>query len=190
MPSRAAPQLRRTRWVVLFGLPLLTACSPVNVSGVTMSDAGRPKLVNCGAYFRSVDARDKDSGETLWSAHADETTEYGVGEVEVGVLPADDWEVVTPLEPGTSPDAWRFDVTVRNSAESQSFEVAASDLASGRVLIFEDRSSATLAEFDGDRCDNGPLVPLSVVLPLTAAAVVGIFGFAVFRRRRTRRPAP
>jgi hypothetical protein len=183
-PGRPDPQLRRIRWIALLGLPLLTACSPVDVSGVMVSESGRPVLVNCGAYFRSVDARDASSGETLWSARAAKGSEYGVGEIEIGVLPADDWEELTALEVSSTPDEWRFEIGGLDLSKTRSIDVAAGDLAVGRVLSLDDKSSMTFTQFDEDRCGNSPIIPSSLALLMAGAMAVGAIGVAILRWRR------
>ena len=176
--------------VLLAGVAL-TGCSPENIPAVTLSESGAPVLVNCGTYFRGVEARDADSGRLVWSASKpDISAGYGVGEVEVGVLPGNDWVETSPLQLEPVPIRWRFVVTGIDPADRMTLEVASDELSTGRAFIFQSGTSKTSEDFRNDTCGYGPPVKAAtiVVILIVLAVIAGVVVVgALFQRNRSQR---
>ena len=181
-----AALLRRAAFIaaVLAAGLTLTGCSPENIPAVTLSDNGVPTLVNCGTYFRGVEAYDADSGRLVWSAgKPDLSSGYGVGKVEVGLLPAQDWVEKSPLQMDPSLTRWRFVVVDLNAADPTTFEVASDRLSASQVFIFRDGATETSEHFRNDTCGYGPpgnaskiTVILIVLGAIAGSFVIGIVG--------------
>ncbi len=170
---------------------LLAGCSPDDISGVRLSDQGAPVLVNCGTYFRSVKAYDASSGRLLWSAgKPKQSSDSGVAEVELGVLPDKDWVEDSPLKMNTSPTAWRFIVSRSGYSDPTTWEVAASDLSADQVFVLGTGERVSPEHFRGKTCGYDPPVPslvTRVVLIVLVVGAVALTTSTVYRsRRRTR----
>ena len=171
---------------------MLASCSPDDVPGVKLSETGAPVLVNCGTYFSRVEAYDADTGRLVWSAGKRQgSSEHGVGEVEVGVLPDADWVENSPLRLKPFPAVWRFVVSRRGYDDPGTLTAAQSALSTDQVFIFESGKSVPADGFIGKTCGYDPPIPRAVtraiavtalVAALLGAAVVGTV-YAVRRRK-------
>lgn len=173
---------------------MLASCSPDDVPGVKLSESGAPVLVNCGGYFRRVEAYDADSGRLVWSAGKRQgSSEYGVDQVEVGVLPDADWVENPPLKLQPFPAVWRFVVSRRGYNDSVTLTAAQSVLSSDQVFIFESGKSVPADGFIGKTCGYDPPIPRAVTRAIAVTAlVVAVLGAAVVgtlsavRRRKSK----
>ena len=187
---------RRAGFIValLAAVLALTGCSPEDISAVKLSDDGAPLLVNCGIYFRGVEAYDADSGRLVWSAgKPDLATGYGVAEVEVGVLPAQDWVATSPLQMEPMPTSWRFVAVSLDATDPMTLEVAGADLSKDEVFIFRNGRRESTSNFREDTCGYGPPISartIRVILIVLggAAAALAIGAGLVRRRLRGTRP--
>jgi hypothetical protein len=165
---------------------VLSSCSPSNISGVKLSNFGTPVLVNCGTFFRGVEAYDAATGTLVWSAHAQDSSEGGVAEVEVGILPAQDWIEVSPPQMDDVPATWRL-VVANGSDSALTIEVATANLSQDRVFVPAEKKSVSLADFRRSTCDGVPalLFLLSWGLPIVGVAAILIALIYTSRRRPT-----
>jgi hypothetical protein len=165
---------------------VLSSCSPSNISGVKLSNFGTPVLVNCGTFFRGVEAYDAATGTLVWSAHAQDSSEGGVAEVEVGILPAQDWIEVSPPQMDDLPATWRL-VVANGSDSALTIEVATANLSQDRVFVPAEKKSVSLADFRRSTCDGVPalLFLLSWGLPIVGVAAILIALIYTSRRRPT-----
>ena len=172
---------------------LLASCSPDDVSGVKLSESGAPVLENCGAYFRAVEAYNADTGRLVWSAGKPQSSsEYGVGRVELGVLPDDDWVENSPLSLEPLPAVWKFVVSRRNSNDPEALAANHAALSTDQVFIFESGTSVPADEFRGQTCGYDPPIPravtraVAVVLVAVVALAAGVVGIRYARRRHSK----
>jgi Protein of unknown function (DUF2510) len=170
----------------------LTGCSPENLPAVTLSDDGAPVLLNCGTYYRRVEAYDADSGRLVWSASkSDLSAGYGVGEVEVGVLPGKDWVERSPLQMEPVPTRWRFVVVNIDPAYATTLDVASDELTAGQAQVLRDGTRMSLEDFRNDTCGYGPPVKTPsmgvILIVVSAIAAVVVLVGALFQRNRPRR---
>ena len=174
----------RALGVVLASGLLLTACSPDDITGVKLSETGAPILVNCGAYFLGVEVSDADTTRSVWVAgKSPGSSEYGVGEVAVGLLPESDWTATSALELDPVPSNWRFVITRLGYDEPLTLIAANSELSVDEVLTPESGKKVAADKFLGKTCGYDPLISraaqrttmivLGAVAALIAAVVVG-----------------
>jgi len=173
---------------------LLASCSPDDVSGVKLSENGAPVLENCGAYFRGVEAYDAETGRLIWSASKPQSSsDYGVGQVEVGVLPDADWVETSPLNLEPLPAVWRFVVSRRNFNDPETLAATHAGLSTDQVFIFESGKRVPADEFLGQTCGYDPPIPPAVtgaVAGVLAGAVILAAGVVGARRARRRHLRP
>lgn len=171
---------------------VLGGCSPDDSSGVKLSARGTPVLVNCGTYFTRLDAFDADTGRLVWSAGSPQgTSEYGVGEIEVGVLPDIDWLEYSPSAGESRPAVWRFVVDRTGYDEPVTFTAARSALSNDHVFIFDSGKNVPADEFIGKTCGYDPPIPPAITrvfvwTALAATAIVAAVVGTIYVRRRRR----
>lgn len=175
--------------IVLASGSLLTACSPDDITGVKLSDAGRPILVNCGAYFLGVKVSDADTAREVWTAgKSPGSSEYGVGEIAVGVVPESDW-TASALHLQPTPSNWRFVITRLGYDEPLTLTVANADLSVDEVFIPDSGKKVAADTFIGKTCGYDPPIPRAsqrVMIILFGVAAVPIAVVLVGRNRRRR----
>jgi hypothetical protein len=170
--------------LVLACVLLLSACSPDDITGVTLSETGVPALTNCGAYFRGVMVSDAETSRLVWAAaKSPGSSEYGVGDIVVGVLPESDWTDVSALELDPVPSTWRFEIARLGYREPLTLTVANSELSADQVVIPETGKAVPADKFIGKTCGYDPPIPramqrtvglaLLVIAALVAAALIG-----------------
>lgn len=164
---------------------VLTGCSPDNVTGIGLTPQGAPVLRNCGAWFRAVHVSDGQSSRVIWSAaKRDGASVYGVGDVQVGLLPDKDWLEQAPLSLEPRPGVWRFTIQFRESVP-QTIDVADPDLVGGRLFIPGRSGLVSEKSFRDDVCGDAPLLPTkALVISLGVLAVVGLATARVVKARK------
>ena len=159
----------------------VVACSPADITGVTLADDGVPVLTNCGTWITEVEARDADTDRIVWSASMSPSAineRNGVGGVELGRRPDRDWIEDTPLALDGRPESWRFAVET-NGLDRTTISVADDALAEGRVA--RPRHDAVSAQkFRDDVCGYAPWW-----WPVCASRVSGRRSCRSDRRRQT-----
>lgn len=167
---------------------VLVGCSPSDYSAVGLSDKGVPVLVNCGAYFTGVAAFDADSGRLVWSAEKPKASGYGVGTVEIGVLPEKDWIEAAAFQMTPVPAKWRFVVSRRDN-NPVTMEVATATLSVDQVVIFGSGKKESVGDFNHKTCSDGPDFSTGAghLLLLFSLPVSLLIGIVVFFARRKRR---
>jgi hypothetical protein len=156
---------------------------------VGLSDKGVPVLVNCGAYFTGVAAFDAGSGRLVWSAEKPKASEYGVGTVEIGVLPKKDWIEAAALKMTPVPAKWRFVVLRRTDNNPVTMEVATATLSVDQVVIFGSSKKESVGDFNHKTCSDGPDFStgaghLLLLFFLPVSLLIGIVVFFTWRKRR------
>jgi len=166
---------------------VLAGCSPDNVTAVGLGPDRSPMLQNCGSWFRAVHVTDQGSGRVVWSAaKRSDTSEFGVGEVIVGVLPDKDWVEEAQLSRDPRPAVWRFAIEFRASGP-QTIDIADGDIVAGELYVPGKSGHISEKAFRDNVCGYAP--PIS---GRTLVAAVGLFmllGLAIamfFIHRRDR----
>jgi hypothetical protein len=176
--------VRRGRQIVVGALAVLismvlTGCSPDNLTGIGLTPEGGPVLRNCGAFFRAVQVSDAQSSRMIWSAaKRDGASVYGVGDVQVGLLPDTDWSEQAPFSLEPRPGVWRFTIHFRESGP-QTIDVADRDLVGGRLFIPGRSGLVSENAFRDDVCGNAPL--LSTTALVASLGVLLVVGLATAR---------
>ena len=163
----------------------LAGCSPDDRAGMRLSAAGVPTVMDCGAYFSGLAAYDADTGRSVWAASKPDESAYGVGEIEVGVLPRLNWVEVAPLQLEPSPTNWRLLVSGRGRG-AELVEVAAAELSVDHVVLFDNGETVSLHDFRAETCSMSPISRTGSVVLLVLLGVALLIGIAAcfpWRRR-------
>jgi len=180
--------------VALASAALLPACSPPDVTGITLTDERVPVVDNCGAFITRVQAADAAGHRPVWSAHipAEGLNDHGgAGLVELGRLPEDGWVEDRPLALAPRPATWVFTVETEDG-EHDTIRVADDALEPG-MIYRPGHDPVSVDEFDNGTCLSlGITWPTWVALAVGAGsclAVASVVGRRLLRRQAAR-PAP
>jgi len=161
-----------TALAVLASGLLLTACSPYDLTGVKLSEAGAPVLTNCGTYFMGVEVYDVDTTRLVWAADKSPgSSDDGVGDIVVGVLPESDWTETAAFDLQPVPSNWRFVIERLGYEEPLTLTAANSALSVNQVFIPESGKTVPANKFMGETCGYDP--PISRAAQRTAMIVLG-----------------
>jgi hypothetical protein len=180
--------------VALASVVLLPACSPPDVTGITLTDERVPVVDNCGAFITRVEAVKAAGHRPVWSAHvtAEGLDDHGgAAPVELGRLPDDDWVEDRPLALDPRPATWLFTVET-DTGEHDTIRVADDALEPGMVYR-PGHDPVSQDEFLDGTC-LGPGAWLSGVAPLVAGgaslAFASVMGRHLLRRKAARAAPP
>lgn len=163
---------------------------PVDVLPERVDEKGTPRVrgrVEVAHTRRTTLIRADWSGQP--ASKPQSSSEYGVGQVEVGVLPDADWVENSPLSLEPLPAVWRFVVSRRNSNDPETLAAVHATLSTDQVFIFEFGKSVAADEFQGQTCGYDPWTPravtraVAVVLVIAVVLAAGVFDIRHARRR-------
>lgn len=184
MAARASKRGVRLGALVLLLSSVLAGCSPDNVTGIGLAPDGEPMLRNCGSWFRGVQATDQRSGRVVWSAaKRSDASEFGVGQVTVGVLPDKDWVEKSQLSRDPRPASWRFAIQFGASGP-QTIDVSDGDLVAGQLFVPGRSEHVSEKAFRDDLCGYAPLVSGKSLLMAVGSVLLLALALALFISHR------
>lgn len=173
---------------------LLAACQPDDIAGVKLSESGAPVVVNCGTFFRGIEVYDGDTDRLVWSAEESPgSSENGVGDVVIGVLPSSEWTEGAPFIPSPTPTNWRFVIDQFGYSTPRTLTALNSSLSTDQVLLFESGEKVDVDTYRGKTCGYDPPISQSLqrtVLMVAVAVAVLIAGVFISVRAWRRRQRP
>lgn len=181
---------------------LLSGCTEMDANALTRV-AGRPAVVNCGSWIRSVSVSDADSHRLVWSAQVTSSRStvttsvavgttsasglserFTVGQVELGTIPSRNWEERGRPELDPPPTRWQFVINgsvtmVANDSDLQEDRY----FARGHNMSFDD--------FRDEVCNDNPAGIRTLasyvgwtLLVILAVTPMILIPFAIRRNRR------
>lgn len=137
---------------VLCSVLVLTACSPDSAPAVGRNTSGRLFVIDCGEDLVGLRVVDDASGRVIWSAGKRPGADvFGVARIDVGAVPAADWNEVDALAPDPLPAVWRFEIS-RRGRGAITITVPEADVAVDLLRVAGRRDSVPLTEFEARVC--------------------------------------